>query len=109
MAKELLTDTALRGIKAGDTRKRLSDGAGLYLLLFVMGGAHGWRLDYSHEGKRKTLSLGTYPVTSLSAVRRKAEEARLPRPNSADRVRLKRVQTQGCRRWAASKRWRPSG
>ncbi|MFM2058168.1 MAG: hypothetical protein RLY71_2553 [Pseudomonadota bacterium] len=75
MAKHLLTDTALRSIKAGDTRKRLTDGDGLYLLLFVKGGAHGWRLDYSHQGKRKTLSLGTYPDTGLALARRKADEA----------------------------------
>lgn len=76
MAKHLLTDTALRAIKAGDSRKRLSDGEGLYLLLFVKGGAHGWRFDYSHQGRRKTLSLGTYPAVGLALARRKAEEAR---------------------------------
>lgn len=76
MARHLLTDSTLRSIKPGDPRKRLSDGDGLYLLLFVKGGAHGWRLDYSHAGRRKTLSLGTYPQTSLSAARRKADEAR---------------------------------
>lgn len=76
MAKHLLTDTVLRGIKAGDSRKRLGDGEGLYLLLFVKGGAHGWRFDYTHRGRRKTLSLGTYPTVSLALARRKAEEAR---------------------------------
>ena len=54
-----LSDTAIRAVKAGDPRKRLTDGKGLYLLLFVKGGAHGWRLDYSIHGRRKTLSLGT--------------------------------------------------
>lgn len=76
MPRHLLTDLALRGIKPGDTRKRLTDGDGLYLLLFVKGGAHGWRLDYSHAGRRKTLSLGTYPDTTLAAARRKADDAR---------------------------------
>lgn len=62
MAKNLIKgDTSTKAIKPGDPRKRLSDADGLYLLLFVKGGAHGWRFDYSHEGKRKTLSLGTYP------------------------------------------------
>ncbi|MBK6716566.1 MAG: integrase arm-type DNA-binding domain-containing protein [Burkholderiales bacterium] len=76
MPRHLLTDLALRGIKPGDPRKRLTDGDGLYLLLFVKGGAHGWRLDYSHAGRRKTLSLGTYPDTTLAAARRKADDAR---------------------------------
>lgn len=77
MAKHLIPgDTALKGIKPGDPRKRISDGDGLYLLLFVKGGAHGWRFDYSHGGKRKTLSLGTYPDTSLKLARTKADEYR---------------------------------
>jgi integrase len=77
MAKHLISgDSMLKSIKPGDSRKRISDGEGLYLLLFVKGGAHGWRLSYSHEGKRKLLSLGTYPSVSLAMARRRAEEAR---------------------------------
>jgi integrase len=70
------SDTSIRAVKAGDPRKRLNDGAGLYLLLFVKGGSHGWRLDYSLAGRRKTLSLGTYPDTGLALARQKADEAR---------------------------------
>lgn len=74
MAKHLIAgDTTIKAIKPGDPRRRLSDGDGLYLLLFVKGGAHGWRFDYSHGGRRKTLSLGTYPDTGLSAARTKAD------------------------------------
>ena len=77
MARELIPgDVSIRNIKPGDPRKRLNDGAGLYLLLFVKGGAHGWRFDYSINGTRKTLSFGTYPDTGLGLARRKAEEAR---------------------------------
>ena len=77
MARNLIPgDTTIKAIKPGDQRKRLNDGAGLYLLLFVKGGSHGWRLDYSFEGRRKTLSLGTYPDTGLSLARKKADEAR---------------------------------
>lgn len=71
-----LSDTAIRAVKPGDPRKRLTDGKGLYLLLFVKGGAHCWRLDYAIQGRRKTLSLGTYPDTSLKLAREKAEAAR---------------------------------
>lgn len=78
MARNLISgDLAIRTIKPGDARKRLSDGDGLYLLLFVKGGAHGWRLDYSVNGVRKTLSLGTYPDTGLGLARKKAGEARM--------------------------------
>lgn len=77
MARDLIkADTTIRNIKQGDPRKRLSDGDGLYLLLFVKGGAHGWRLDYSINGRRKTLSLGTYPDTTLAIARQKATDAR---------------------------------
>ena len=47
-----------------------------FLLLFVKGQAHEWRFDYSFHGRRKTLSLGTYPDTSLALARRKADAAR---------------------------------
>lgn len=77
MARDLITgDAAIRTIKPGDPRKRLSDGAGLYLRLFVKGGSHGWRLDYTINGVRKNLSLGTYPDTGLALARKKADEAR---------------------------------
>ncbi len=77
MAKNLIPgDTTIKAIKPGDPRARLNDGQGLYLLLFVKGGAHGWRFDYSIGGRRKTLSLGTYPDTSLKLARQKADEYR---------------------------------
>jgi integrase len=77
MARNLISgDAAIRDVKPGDPRKRLGDGDGLYLLLFVKGGSHGWRLDYSVDGRRKTLSLGTYPDTGLAQARKQALEAR---------------------------------
>lgn len=77
MARDLISgDAAIKAIKAGDPRKRLGDGGGLYLRLFVKGGSHGWRLDYSIHGVRKNISLGTYPATTLALARRKADEAR---------------------------------
>ena len=77
MARDLISgDATIKAIKRGDTRKRLSDGDGLYLLLFVNGGSHGWRFDYTFEGRRKTLSLGTYPDTGLALARSKANEAK---------------------------------
>ena len=40
------------------------------------GGAHGWRFDYTVNGRRKLLSLGTYPDTGLSLGRKKTDEGR---------------------------------
>ena len=76
MPRHLLTDLHLKNIKPDDTRKRLNDGDGLFLLLSVKGGAHAWRFSYTIDGTRKTLSLGTYPDTGLALARRKADEAR---------------------------------
>lgn len=77
MARHLIAaDATIRAIKPGDPRRRLSDGDGLVLLLFVKGGAHGWRFDYYFGGKRNMLSLGTYPDTTLASARRKADAAR---------------------------------
>ncbi len=77
MARDLISsDATIKAIKPGDVRKRLNDGDGLHLLLFVKGGAHGWRLAYSLNGTRNILSLGTYPDTGLALARRKANEIR---------------------------------
>jgi integrase len=77
MARNLISsDATIKSVRLGDARKRLTDGDGLYLLLFVKGGAHGWRFDYSLHGRRKTISFGTYPDTSLALARRKADAAR---------------------------------
>lgn len=77
MPQHLIPSNAtIQAIKPGDPRQRLGDGAGLYLLLFVKGGSHGWRFDYAFNGKRKTLSLGTYPATGLALARKLAAEAR---------------------------------
>ena len=56
------SDAAIRAIKPGDSRKRLSDGDGLFLLLFASSGLHGWRFDYRFVSKRKTLAIGVYPA-----------------------------------------------
>lgn len=70
------SDATIKAIKPGDPRVRLTDGAGLYLRLFVKGGSHGWRFDYVLHQRRNTLSLGTYPKVGLSTARKKAQEAR---------------------------------
>ncbi|MEY4592391.1 MAG: hypothetical protein RIR18_1286, partial [Pseudomonadota bacterium] len=75
MAIQLLTDQGIKNrLKTGET-SRLDDGGGLYLL--PKGEAVGyWRFDYTSNGKRKTLSMGTYPAVTLSLARKKAVESR---------------------------------
>ena len=74
-ALELIkSDRTIKALKLG--AGRLSDGGGLYFLPFVNGGSHGWRFDYTHQGKRKTLSLGVCPQVGLAQARQKAAIAR---------------------------------
>jgi hypothetical protein len=57
--EQIKGDRTIRALKPGSGR--LNDGGGLYLVPFAWSDTHAWRLDYSLQGKRKTLSLGTYP------------------------------------------------
>lgn len=70
-----LTDTAIRSAKRESKSRKLTDEAGLYLLLSPSGGKW-WRFDYRFDGKRKTLSLGVYPDVGLKAARARRDEAR---------------------------------
>lgn len=68
-------DVTIKNIKPKKTMFRVNDGDGLYLLV-KPDGAKWWRFDYTIGGKRKTLSLGVYPDTKLSAARKNADNAR---------------------------------
>ena len=61
--------------KTGVKPQHLFDGGGLFLLVTVNGGKW-WRFKYSHSGKSKTISFGTYPEISLAQARERREEAR---------------------------------
>jgi integrase len=71
----MLTDTAIRKVKAMGKRVRLYDGAGLYLEVVPAGG-RWWRLKYRFAGKEKLLSLGVYPEVRLADARVRCAEAR---------------------------------
>lgn len=74
MSKHKLKDISIRNAKPENKDYRLSDGNGLYLIV-KSDGAKWWRLDYTFDEKRKTISIGVYPRISLSDARRKTEEA----------------------------------
>jgi hypothetical protein len=47
------------------------------LYLFVKpNGSKSWRMDYRFLGKRKTLSIGTYPVVTLADARARREASK---------------------------------
>ena len=70
-----LTDIAIRTAKPLEKPIKLSDGGGLYLLLNP-NGSRWWRLDYRYGGKRKTISMGIYPVVGLKDARTRRDDAR---------------------------------
>lgn len=78
-----LTDVAARNAKPSEKSYKMTDGGGMYLLISKSGGKW-WRLDYRHNGKRKTISLGTYPDITLKAARKRREDARELIANNID-------------------------
>jgi hypothetical protein len=71
----MLNGTRVRNAKASDRPIKLSDSAGLYLLIQPHG-SKLWRLAYRFGGKQKTLALGVYPTVSLKLAREKRDEAK---------------------------------
>jgi integrase len=65
----------LRGLKSTGKVQKHPDGDGLYLYVSPTGGKL-WRLDYRYEGKRKTLSMGAYPVVTVADARARRHEAK---------------------------------
>jgi integrase len=70
-----LTDVAIRNAKPAAKAYKLTDGAGMFLLVTPAGGKL-WRLKYRIDGKEKLLAIGSYPETSLGDARKRREEAR---------------------------------
>lgn len=64
----MLTDDQVKTAASAPKQYKLSDEAGLFLLVTPQGNKW-WRIRYWLNGKEKLLSLGTYPKTSLEAAR----------------------------------------
>lgn len=78
-----LSEVTVRNAKPKDKDYKLMDGFGLFLLVTPSNGRL-WRLDYRHNGKRKTLALGAYPAITLSDARKRRDEARILLANNID-------------------------
>lgn len=110
-----LSATAISKAKSKEKDYKLSDGKGLYLLVTAKGGKY-WRFDYSLNGKRKTLSLGTFPEVSLADAREKRTAAREQVARGIDPGEVKRIDATDksfeaiARDWHAknSKIWKPN-
>ncbi|MFK7840165.1 MAG: tyrosine-type recombinase/integrase [Bdellovibrionales bacterium] len=67
-----LNDRACKTAEIRDKQYKLSDGAGLYLLVRP-NNSKLWQMKYRFLGKEKTLSIGQYPIITL----KEARDARL--------------------------------
>lgn len=83
MALHLNKDTVYRAAKPRDKEFFINDGGGLYLVV-GKNGTKIWKFVFTFEGKRKKLSFGVYPDTTLENARRKAEDARNALANGID-------------------------
>jgi integrase len=71
----MLTDLEITRTRPDPAKTlRLSDGEGLHIRL-MPNGRRLWRWDYSFNGRRKQLSFGRYPRTTLKQAREKRTEA----------------------------------
>ncbi|TAZ59941.1 DUF4102 domain-containing protein [Rhizobium leguminosarum] len=78
-----LTDVQIRNVKIDGKPRKLTDANGLYLYVSAAGGK-SWRLDYNFFGKRKTLTLGSYPALTLAEARSQRDEAKRKLANGLD-------------------------
>ena len=91
--EKLLTDSRCKAAKRKEKIYYLNDGHGLRLRISP-NGSRIWLLRYRIDGKEKTMSLGSYPIVSLTIARAKSEDARQLVASGQDPLiskRLKRV------------------
>jgi len=67
--------TTVTSARPREREYKLTDGAGLYLLV-KPNGRKLWRLNYAYLGKQRTLSFGAWPDVSLADARERRDEAR---------------------------------
>lgn len=63
-----LNNIQVKNAKPREKMYRMSDGNSLLLEIHPNGSKY-WRVPYSHNGKRRQISLGTFPIVSLAEAR----------------------------------------
>tara|TARA_Y100001949_G_scaffold60508_1_gene51243 strand:+ start:48 stop:740 length:693 start_codon:yes stop_codon:yes gene_type:complete len=103
MAKDKLTESAVKEALPAARQFKLSDGGGLYLLVHSNGSKY-WRFDFRFDGKQKSSSLGVWPEVTLAQARLKRNEAKrkisegvnpIEEKKEKIAIRLEQVQEQG--------------
>ncbi|MBL3518900.1 tyrosine-type recombinase/integrase [Arcobacter lanthieri] len=84
-----LTDTEIKTSKVKEKEYKLSDGLGLYLVVKTNGTKY-FRFDFSYANKRKSMSFGIYPQTSLKEARELREKAREQLKNNINPIESKK-------------------
>lgn len=84
-----LTDRQIKNAKPTDKPYKLSDGAGMFLLVKPNGKKY-WQMKYRYLGKEKLLSFGAYPIISLMDARVKRDEAKKLLATDQDPSRVKK-------------------
>ncbi|EHR7583703.1 DUF4102 domain-containing protein [Salmonella enterica] len=92
-----LTDTAIRKIKPTEKSFKITDSAGLYLLI-KPNGSKLWYMKYRVDGKEKKLAFGPYPDVSLFKARQLRDAARSRVREGADPAADKKIAQQKKRR-----------
>jgi integrase len=87
----MLTQLQITAAKPGPKPYKLSDGAGLYLLI-ESSGSKLWRFRYRFEGKEKMLSLGAYPDVTIAAARTRRDQAKATLAEGKDPARERETQ-----------------
>ena len=99
----MLTDTAIKALKAQKKLYKVSDRDGMYVVV-QPSGAIVFRYDYRLNGRRETLTLGRYGPDGLSLARareklidakRAISEGRSPQEKQHDKRRLKEAKRFG--------------
>lgn len=88
-----LSDVLVKKTRPRTKPFKLNDGNGLYLYVSPSGGKL-WRFDFSFFGRRKTLSLGSYPATGLSDARKCRDDAKTLISKKIDPCDSKRIEKQ---------------
>ena len=83
-----LTTIRIKGAKPREKPFPLTDGGGLFLEVLPTG-AKTWRYSYLFGGKRRKVTIGPYPVISISEARDKHAELRRVLVSGADPARKK--------------------
>ncbi|MDR1080450.1 MAG: Arm DNA-binding domain-containing protein [Deltaproteobacteria bacterium] len=87
-----LKDLEIKNLKPSVKPRKLYDGGGLFLFL-APSGLKSWRYEYAFQGRRSTLTFGTYPDLSLKDAReRLADAKRLLREGADSGIRGKAAQ-----------------